>query len=125
MSKLPPIAVKPYCCKHSCPNPGTQVEVVTGIGTDPMTREPIRRARVYCKWHGGHYMSIGDYRELCAAQRVQEALLERTRAKRINFYINEVQFLPKNCSAEEIKAEYERVLEVAAKARFDCDKKGR
>lgn len=77
MSKLPPIALKPYCRQPGCPNPGAHVEVVTGIGTDPMTGEPIRRARVWCRWHGRHFQSIDDYREQVAAQRVQEALLAR------------------------------------------------
>jgi len=53
------------------------VEIVTGIGLDPVSGEPLRRARVWCRWHGGHFLPISDYREAVAAQRVQEALLER------------------------------------------------
>lgn len=41
--------------------------------------QPIRRARVWCKWHGGHFLPIAEYREAVAAQRVQEALLERSK----------------------------------------------
>jgi len=42
-----------------------------------MTGEPIRRVRVWCKWHGRHFLPIEEYREALAAQRVQEALLAR------------------------------------------------
>jgi hypothetical protein len=73
--RLPVLMLNPYCCKPGCPNPGTHVEIVTGIGKDPMTEEPLKRARVWCKWHGGHYMLLEDYKEACAAERVREALL--------------------------------------------------
>ena len=51
------------------------MEIVTGIGKDPITNEPIRRVRVLCKWHGAGCLSIAEYWELRTAERVRETLL--------------------------------------------------
>jgi hypothetical protein len=53
------------------------VQIVTGIGNDPLTMQPLVRARVWCKFHGARFQSIAEYRERLSAERVKEALLER------------------------------------------------
>lgn len=110
MSNLPPIALKPYCKKPGCRNPGAHVEIVTGIGIGP-DGDPIRRARVWCKWHGGHFLPLSEYREAYAGQRVQESLLSRANAGRaVTLYLNGVKIGNSDMSAEQCKAEYDKTL---------------
>jgi hypothetical protein len=94
----PKIQENPYCCYPGCPNPASHVELVTGIGVDPIRHEPFKRVRCVCKFHIGKRRApsttvqeygLETYMEMAAGKRVldalappeEQAILERLRAR--------------------------------------------